>query len=321
MIGIESLAFELPSRLVAIGELDEVKALTPAKRKVLDQTLIGMETIGIDSRDSVELASAAGMAAIEKAGLMPSEIDVIINIQSRAPAYLMSSEATRIQELVGARSAFAFSVTDLGCANASNAILVARSLLLSNPSYRHILVTTGIKPFGDVRYREAVTINGDAGMGLVLGRDTPSHRILDVELMTDGKYWDLFKVDYRGKQTAELIEACTSERYKFELAIASRNNYTAINKRLKERNPGREPRAVIMQNLSLQAFKYNEEALATKFTNSCRDNCARFGHLGSIDVLLNYENAVKNGEAKAGDCVLIQNNSPAACWSSMLVEV
>ncbi|HSI04121.1 MAG: hypothetical protein ACAI38_18000 [Myxococcota bacterium] len=322
MIGFKAIEFALPPNLVPVSELDEVKRLDAQKRKVFDLTLAGMQTVAIDeSRGAVELAVEASKLALDSSSLLPTDIDVLISIQSRAPTYLMASEATHIQDLLGLKKAVAFSVGDLGCANISNAVMVARTMINGSSSINNVLICSGSKPFGVVRYREAVTVNGDAGMGVVVSRDCEDHVIRDVELMTDGKYWDLFRVEYKNKRIEEMVESCTSERYKFELAIASRNNFNAINRRLLERNTDVRVKAHVMQNLSIEAFRYNEEALDVRFIGSCRDNCARYGHLGSIDVLLNYKTGLARGEIASGDTVLIQNNSPAACWSSMLVSV
>lgn len=321
MVGFKAIEFVIPERLVAVNDLDEVKALNPQKRKIFETALANMKTVAIDdTRDSVSLAVEASSRALETAALLPSDIDVLISIQSRAPQYLMSSEATHIQGLLGLSRAFAFAVADLGCANVSNAIMVARSLLLANPAWNNVLICSGSKPFGLTRYREAVTLNGDAGMGLVISRDCDHNVIQDVEVITDGKYWELFRVEYKEKKLDELIETCTNERQKFELAIASRNNFRDMNNRILQRNGAPRVDAYIMQNLSIEAFRYNEEALGVQFIGACRSNCARYGHLGSIDVMLNYKAGLAMGEIRSGNTVLVQNNSPAACWSSMLIR-
>ena len=73
----------------------------------------------------------------------------------------------------------------------------------------------------------------------------------------------------------------------------------------------------IVANLSLAAQAATEAATGVKLASSCRENCARYGHMGALDTLLNYRMALDRGELSAGDVVLIQNSSPAACWSSM----
>ncbi len=319
MIGLTALQFHLPTTFVPIRELPELTELSDAQRKIFETTLAGMETVAIEeSMDDVAMATRAARDALEQAELMPSDIGAVLYTQSRAPAFLMSSEATRVQENIGIRSGMALEVGGLGCANISGALRLARALL-GYEGLGNVLVCGSSKPFGTRRYREAVTIVGDASFATVVSK-TEKNQILDLEVITDGRYWDLFRVDYKNIRQEDLVEQCTNEKYKFDLAIASRNNYRRINEDLRKKSDLSKVNHYIMQNLSIQAFKYNEEALGVKFIEACRDNCRRYGHLGSVDVLLNYVRGREHGVISDGEHVIVQNNSPVACWSSMLMK-
>lgn len=317
-IGLKSMEFYIPETLLPTKDLPEIQGLAPQAHQAF--AMLQVESVSIDeTADDVDLAVRAGKQAMEKAGLTPDEIDILIFLQSRAPGYLMSSEATRAQQELGLKRAYCFTLTDLGCANISNALLLAKTYMIANPSLKNILICCGSKPFGQYRYREAVTVIGDAGMGAVVSR-TAENRIVDVKLRTDGKFWDLYKIDYKHMLSDEYRELCTSPRYKFELSIASRNNFTEMTKATLEENGLTAPAAYIMQNLAISAFAFNENAQQIKFAKCCYDNCRKFGHLGSIDILLNYKTGLESGEIKKGDHVLILNNSPVACWSTVLLE-
>lgn len=318
MIGLKSMEFVIPEKLVPITQLDEVASLNTQGQMIY--STLKLETVSIaDGLDNVDLAEQASRRAMEAAKVTPDEIDMIIFLQSRSPAYLMSPEAACLQERLGVKKGFSFAVTDLGCANISNALLIAENFLRLNDKMQNILIACGSKPFGNFRYREGVTVIGDAGMGLIVGR-TERNRIIDVKLITDGKFWDLYKIDYKHMLVDEYREALTSPRYKFELSIASRNNFNRLNSEICKENGIEQVNAYIMQNLSISAFAFNEDAFKLKFAKSCYDNCKAYGHLGSIDILLNYKAALTSGEVKEGDIVLIMNNSPVACWSTLLIQ-
>lgn len=319
-IGLKSMEFVIPDNLFPTKDLAEIQGLSPQAHQAF--AMLQVESVSIaEGFDDVQLAVEAGKRAIESAGLTPEQIDLMIFLQSRAPGYLMSSEATRAQNELGLKNAYCFTLTDLGCANISNALLVAKTYLMANHQMQNILICCGSKPFGPFRYREAVTVIGDAGMGVVVSR-TEENQIIDVKLKTDGKFWDLYKIDYKHMLSDEYRELCTSPRYKFELSIASRNNFTEMtNATLAENGLDKSQVLYIMQNLAISAFAFNENALQLKFIKSCYDNCKKYGHLGSIDILLNYKTAIESGELKKGDHVLILNNSPVACWSTLLMQV
>ncbi len=319
MIGIKSMEFILPEKLYLVKDLDEVQNLSPQGEQIYSS--LELDTVSIiEDADSIDLAAEASEKALTTAGIEAFDLQMIIFLQSRSPAYLMSSEATRVQERLGAKQALAFTITDNGCANINTALQIACNQLKLNDGIENILICAGSKPFGTERYREATTVIGDAGMGVVVGR-TDRLQIVDIKTRTDGKFWDLYKIDYKHMLGHEYKEICTSPRYKFELSIASRNNFSQMNQEIIEENHLVGIDAYIMQNLSISAFKFNEDALKLKFAQICYDNCKKYGHLGSIDILLNLQTGLQKGEIKNGDYVLLMNNSPVACWSSMVIKV
>jgi len=321
-VSMRAIASVVPEARVKVAELAEAEGLTPPQRQVYDQ--LGIETIAVDdAATAADLAVRAASLALERAGIGATEVDALIEVQSRAPEKLMASEATRVQAAIGADRAITFGVSELGCVSISSALLVARALLHAHPGVDTVLVAHGSKPTGPRRYRHPVTINGDGGTAVVLTREGPN-RIVDIALETNGEYWDLYHVDYKDTPVADWVEQCTSAKtYSFKLAIESRNRFVRLNEDLLARSglTFENVDAFVMQNLSGGAFRFYEELFGVSFTPSCWDNLRRYGHLGSMDIPFNLGAALDNGELKAGDRVLVMNNSPVAAWSTMLVEI
>ena len=73
-----------------------------------------------------------------------------------------------------------------------------------------------------------------------------------------------------------------------------------------------------MQNLAAGAFAFWQDALDLKIADVCRQQLARYGHLGSIDVLLNLEAVAPS--VPPGGWVLVMNSSPVAAWCSALLR-
>jgi 3-oxoacyl-[acyl-carrier-protein] synthase-3 len=318
-IGIKSIGLYLPSQLVDLRELDDYQQLSEEERGVFDMVLEGMSTVAVEGElNAVGMLTRAGKEALDKAGLEGKDLSAIVLAGSRAPEYLMSSEATHLQYELGMPNGFAMTVSELGCANISVAMKIGAQL--ARESGGNVLVACASAPCGGRRYRRAVTVVGDAATAIILGQ-SDSDVLLGAEVQTDGKYWDLFKVAYQNSAQWVHEEAQTDARYKFELAMKTRNIYRELNERLLGKCSLELADSYMMQNLAVSAFQYNEEALQIKFAASCRENCARYGHLGGVDVILNYASAKESGEIKQGDTVLVQNNSPVACWTSVLLRV
>ncbi|WFE54784.1 hypothetical protein [Micromonospora sp. WMMD1155] len=315
-----------PPEAVAVAELPEVAALPAARR---DHVL----SLGIDEvrclRDhrgragpgaEVDLAAAAAHQALARADLAADDLDALILVQGRAPQYLLASEATRLQARIGATRAATLSVGDLGCVSVSAAIDVGVALLRGRPAWRHVLVAMGAVAATAERYRPPMTVLGDAGAAVLLGRETGRWGWIDHRLRSDGTYADLFHIDYRDVPSNRWRETCSDElTYSFRLAMESRNRLRDLNREVlatRDLTPDRLD-AVLMQNLSRGAFAFWQGALDVKIGDACPANLARYGHLGPIDVLANLDDTA--ADVPPGGHVLVMNSSPVAAWSSALL--
>ncbi|MGC4765277.1 ketoacyl-ACP synthase III family protein [Micromonospora sp. DT46] len=320
-IVVRTMASFLPQRSVAVAELPELAYLGPAERELCAG--LGIDRVRTDPElDAFDLAAGAATRALGAAGLDPARIGALVVVESRAPATLMSSAETRLQAYLGADRALTFAVGGLGCVSTTPALLVARGLLAADPDLTDVLVVHGSTPATPRRYRHPVTVSGDGGMAVVVSRDGPL-RVRDVLQETDGRYWDLFRVDYRDRPSARWTEQCRDPReYSFQLALESRNRLRAMYRSLLDRN-GLTPADVarhVSHNLSAGAFRFVEETLGVTVAPTCRDNLRDLGHLGANDVLLNLATEIGTGRLRGGERAVLISSSPVAAWSMVLVE-
>jgi 3-oxoacyl-[acyl-carrier-protein] synthase III len=321
-VALTSIAPWVPPRSVAVAELAETRKLADVEAQTFRS--LGIDTVAEDpATPAADMAAAAGRAALSELGLDPAGLGALLVIQPRVPEFFMASEATRVQAALGATKAMTFSVADLGCVSSSAALVTGRALLAADDGLSEVLVVHASKSPTPRRYRHPVTINGEGAIAFVLARDGRPEMI-DISLETDGSYWDLFRVAYRDVPYSQWYEHCASPKdYSFKLAIESRNRFTRMNEAILARNGQRmdDVDHFVMQNLSLGAFQFYEEFFGITIAKACKTNLQRYGHLGSMDVILNIHTAMETGEFSPGDLVLVMNNSPVAAWSTMLVRI
>jgi 3-oxoacyl-[acyl-carrier-protein] synthase III len=321
-IVISAIAPWVPERLVSVTDLGEDARLNEVETQTFRG--LGIDTIAQDdSLTAADLATRAAEGSLRAGGLAATDVDALVVVQPRIPEFFMASEATRVQAAIGASRAMTFTVADLGCVSVSAALMTGRALLKAGEDLRTVLVAHGSKSPTPRRYRHPVTINGEGGIAFLLTHGE-APEIVDISLETDGSYWDLFRVRYRDIPYSQWYEECTSTKdYSFKLAIESRNRFTRMNDELLSRHGlglG-DVDHFVMQNLSVGAFHFYEEVFDIAFAKACKTNLQRYGHLGSMDVVLNLHTAVETGEFAPGNLVLVMNNSPVAAWSSMLVRI
>ncbi|MFZ2174796.1 MAG: 3-oxoacyl-ACP synthase [Rhodococcus sp. (in: high G+C Gram-positive bacteria)] len=320
-VTLETIALWFPDDYVRVTHLPELEELPGGQREHALALGIGTVPAG-EGRTEVDMAYAAAAQALRQAKVDATELDALLYVQGRVPQYLLASEATRLQHRLGAHTAFTTGVGDLGCVSISAAFALATALLRGDARCRNVLVVAAAKTPTRARYRPPMTVLGDgAAAVLMTGSGTGRYELVDQIVRSNGKYADLFRIDYRDIPEADWIEECTDEpTYTFRLAVESRKRFTEINAELLERNGVGQDKvgSFLMQNLSAGAFAFWQEALDVTIDPVCRRNLERFGHLGSVDVALNLERAAAT--QSAGDYCLAMNSSPVAAWSSALLR-
>ncbi|WP_280233187.1 3-oxoacyl-ACP synthase [Nocardia cyriacigeorgica] len=314
------VALSFPETSLAVTELAELAELTPARRA--HALALGIDRVRCaDSDDESEHAARAAAAALEQAGLDASELDALLLVGGRAPKYLLASDATRLQHRLGARNAFVAGVGELGCVSISAAFTMAAALLRGDEHCRNVLVVAGARTPTRARYRAPMTVLGDGGGAVLLGKDGGRYELVDHLVRSDGRYADLFRIDYRGGPDHDWVEECADEAtYSFRLAVESRKRLAQMSADVLGRNGNRLDGldAVLMQNLSVGAFGFWEEALEVRIDRACHRNLADYGHLGSLDMLVNLESA--SATLVPGEHALLLNSSPVAAWSTSLLR-
>ncbi|HVI45632.1 MAG TPA: hypothetical protein VM802_12215 [Chitinophaga sp.] len=322
MIGIQSIKVYTPGTPVSVHNLHEKTSLEESELAYF--TTCGINTVyDAGPVTSYELARGACEKLLQETGTDPSSIDLIIYLQSRTPEQFISSESTRLQYDIKANNALSFAIANLGCADSSMALKLAKDFLVANRRANQVLICYGNKLLSKYRFRNPVTIMGDGGVAALITR-TAEHKITDVSIQTNGRYWDLFKLEYQNKSLDQYKEECSDvRRYGFELAIESKNRFREINDALLTRNSIAKENIghFLLQNISARAYEYYESAFDIRISPICSLNLGQYGHLGAGDIFLNYQTGVESGIFQKGEKVLIMNNSPVAAWSSVLIEV
>jgi len=103
--------------------------------------LDGKHIAGSDDHVST-MAAAAGVQAIERAGLSPEEVDVVAYFGSMAKDYQVWSAAPKVQNLIGATNAWALEMANVSC-GAPVAIATIAGMLAGDPSISNVLLVGG----------------------------------------------------------------------------------------------------------------------------------------------------------------------------------
>jgi 3-oxoacyl-[acyl-carrier-protein] synthase III len=321
-IGVGAIRCLLPEAYQKVTDLPEYPDLGHDEQRFARDC--GVETVGVlDGEDGAGLAARACRDLLADAFPGAPRPDALVLVAPRAPDVLLGSDAGHVQHAAGLGGGFSFTLDGLGCAGSSAAWGLARDLLAADPARQAVLIAHASRPTGVDRIRYPVAVIGDGACAMTLVRGGRP-RLVAHRVHTDGRFHDLFRVDYRQAPWYEWREECASpDRYRFELAMHSRIQLSGlVDAVLADAGATRaDVRATLMQNVTAGAFDFYETLLGLPIHEVCRENLARLGHLGAMDVVLNLDRLLARGSLRRGDLVLVLNNSPVAAWAATLWEV
>ena len=185
----------VPERVVTNQEVDELLGVST------DQWLI--DNVGIRERHwmaedqtTSDLIVEASKAALEKAGVKPEELDLII-VSTDTPDYLSPSTSIVVQHKLGAVNAGSYDVNS-ACAGWVTALDQGARYLMTEPTMKYILVAGGYGMSRFLNFADKKTANlfADGAGAAVLGvSDEPG--FLASNLLAKGEFHDALGI-YNG---------------------------------------------------------------------------------------------------------------------------
>jgi 3-oxoacyl-[acyl-carrier-protein] synthase-3 len=139
---IASTASFVPTIEITNAALRERFAGQAAPLKILrrmeESTGIGTRFYAPDDWATSDLAARAGALALERAGVAPSDLDLVL-VGTDSPDYVTPATSVVVQHKLGAKRAGTFDV-GCGCASFPTALAAAAGLIATNASMRRVLV-------------------------------------------------------------------------------------------------------------------------------------------------------------------------------------
>jgi 3-oxoacyl-[acyl-carrier-protein] synthase-3 len=181
---IRSLATYVPPRLLRNSDLE--KMVDTTDEWILQRTGIRERHIVDPGVATSDLAKEAALQAIQKAGLTPDDIGLIV-VGTVTPDMMFPSTACLVQHKIGARNAWGF---DLSAAcSAFTYSLTAASQLVAAGCHDHALVVGADVMSSIIDYKDRATcvLFGDGAGAVVVSAAAPGNgAILDFEHEIDG---------------------------------------------------------------------------------------------------------------------------------------
>ncbi|MFC4320664.1 beta-ketoacyl-ACP synthase III [Litchfieldia salsa] len=181
--GILGIGRYVPEKIVTNHDLEKV--IDTSDEWIRTRTGIEERRIASDDINTSDMAFHASIEAIEKAGIKPEDIDLIL-VATVTPDRPFPSVSCMIQEKLGASKAAAMDIS-AACAGFMYGIATAKQFIESG-SYKNVLVV-GVEKLSKVtdwEDRNTAVLFGDGAGAVILGPVSDGKGILAFELGADG---------------------------------------------------------------------------------------------------------------------------------------
>jgi 3-oxoacyl-[acyl-carrier-protein] synthase-3 len=313
----------VPERV--LSNLDLETMVDTSDEWIFERTGIRERRIAAASEASSDLAAAAGLRALEMAGLDVADIDQII-VATTTPDRLLPSCACTVQQKIGAKNAAAYDmfaactgfVFGLGLAKGLVGARIADTVLLIGVETLSRIV--------DYTDRNTCVLFGDGAGAAVIRPCEPGDGILTVDMHSDGELGDVLEVPAGGSRTPA-SEVSIEERQHFIrmhgkklFPFAVRTMEESLRKVLADSGMGAgDLDLVVPHQANQRIIDAVRERLGIR-EDRVVSNIVRYGNTSSASIPISLDEVVRAGRLKPGDHVGFMAFGGGATWGASLMR-
>jgi len=300
-----------------------LRALSPSLRRRIEAGL-DIRTVRAcgSAREPFHLASAAAREALQRAGLAPDRVNLIIDystIPGSDGAY--SPLAHQLAAELGLESSLNLNLKFSGCAAFHLAVKLAVALMSTDDELRVALLVAGDSAPEGSRYLLPITIQGDAGSAAVLSRDaTRGPEIVSTDVITLGSLHGLIehRVGHGGRPVLEVDAVRVEEEV---LPVYYLHFHRLVSRALDAAGVSRAAVSrVVYSNVSGSDRDGFARSLGFGPGVVCTPGLLDCGHTFGSDMILNYRMLDARGAIRAGDWLLFAAAGIGFTWGVTLAR-
>jgi len=323
LVEIVSTGRWLPDRVLTNADLE--KMVDTDDQWIVERTGIRERRIAPCTIGAGEMGAGASRVAMDRAGVHPGEIDLIVTATA-TPDRLLPATACDIQARLGASHAAAFDIS-AACSGFIYALSIAEGYLAAGRGDIALVVSTekmsGIIDWDD---RATCVLFGDGAGAAIVRRSTNGRGILSSFIRSDGTLAQLL-----WRPAGGVLEPMTEERLAAKdhlLRMAGREVFKAAVRSMAEASDQALARAGLTGDdidlfIPHQANLRIIEATARYASVPMEKvyvNVDRYGNMSSATIPIALDEAIEQGRIKPGANVLMVAFGAGFTWASSVVR-
>ncbi|TXK85164.1 3-oxoacyl-ACP synthase [Paenibacillus sp. N3.4] len=330
-IGILGTGMYIPKQVITAQQISEASGVP--EHIVRTKLGITQKPIPGEEDHSCAMGIRAAQTALQKTGLDPKEIDLVIYIGEEYKEYPVWTAALKLQQEIGAHNAWGFDVA-LRCSTTVMALKVAQSMMLADSSIRTVMLAGGYRNGDLIDYRNPRTrfmFNLAAGGGaIILRKGMNRNLLLESALITDGSFSEDVIIPGGGTQKADIgqqerfatgcFDVPDPEGMKERLEQKSMANFLAVVRQSLQRSGYTEHD---IDYIGILHMKKSAHDYVLKELNLREDQSiylSDYGHIGQMDQILSLELGVDSGRIKPGSVVVLVSAGIGYAWGATTLK-
>ena len=270
-------------------------------------------------------AVKAARQAIERAGLTPADIDLIL-CATVSPDQILPSTGCIIQAELGANRAAAMDVV-AACSGFLYGVTLANTMIQSGQS-KHALVIGAeiLTQYVDYSDRHTCVLFGDGAGAAVLGSVDGERGILASRIRSDGRYQEQLFSPGGGTRRPPTAETLAAGDHFFKMKgnelfkVAVRSMAEVSREVLEEAGVDAKDVKLFIPH---QANQRITDAVASKLNvdeSLVYSNISMHGNTSSASIPIALDECVEAGRVKPGDLVLLASFGGGVTWGGVLLR-
>lgn len=320
---ITSVGSYVPERILTNAELE--KLVDTTDEWIVTRTGIKERHLAADGEFTSDMAAEAARRAMQKAGITPEQIDLII-VATITPDMLFPSTACLVQKKIGARRAAAFDI-EAACSGFIYALEIGQQFIMTR-TYETVLVIGAERLSSIVNWKDRNTcvLFGDGAGAAILQHRPDAHGLLTACMGADGEKWSLLCMPGGGSRipaTTDSVEAGLHH-----LQMDGKETFkNAVNAMLGAAQEALRRCEVDISQIKLviphQANRRIIDAVSERLKVAPEQvfvNLDKYGNTSAASVAIALDEAVTQGRLQRGDLALLVVFGAGLTWAAAVIE-
>ncbi|HEY6168169.1 MAG TPA: beta-ketoacyl-ACP synthase III [Verrucomicrobiae bacterium] len=320
---IAAVGSYLPERIVTNHDLEKMVETTDDW--ITSRTGIKERRVAAADEFTSDLASKAALKAMERAGIKPEQIDLII-VATITPDYPFPSTACLVQRKIGAYRAAAFDI-EAACSGFIYALEIGQQFIHSR-TYDTVLVIGAEKlsSIVDWKDRNTCVLFGDGAGAAILQNRPGSHGLLTATMGADGNKADLLSMPGGGSRCPATVES-VNNRLHFLRMDGKETFKNAVNAMLTAAQESLRRCEIDISRIKVviphQANRRIIDAVGDRLGVTPEQvfiNLHKYGNTSAASVAIALDEVVHSGRVQRGDLILLVAFGAGLTWGAAVIE-